>query len=126
MAAIYTTTKLDVRTQLNLARRLSPAVPILDLVLEAKAENKNQCLLTALMLSKLDDADNDYVVNKCLAVVSRQQDDGTHAKLTNQSGLLMFDDLTLTELLDLTARVIEENLGDFFYTALSSLNQPKQ
>lgn len=110
--------KLDVFTQLALARKLAPAIPIVDIQLKAENKDKPKGILVVMMLSQIDDNDSQYVVNKCLSVVLRRQDDGNFAKVQATNGALMFDDLTMSDVLELVSWVIEENLGDFLRTAL--------
>lgn len=110
--------KLDVFTQLALARKLAPAIPIVDIQLKAENKDKPKGILVVMMLSQIDDNDSQYVVNKCLSVVLRKQDDGNFAKVQATNSALMFDDLTMSDVLELVSWVIEENLGDFLRTAL--------
>ena len=116
---VYATSrKLDVFTQLHVARKLGSSIPVLeDLFTKAEAE---KTIFSILMFSKMEDAETEYVMKKCLAVVSRQQPTG-FVPVQNQQGGLMFDDIGLDALLRLTLMVIEENLGTFFTTALSAL-----
>lgn len=116
-------TKMDAFTQLHLARKLGPAIPIVQGLTDPANASKEKSLLTILMLSQIADIDTEYVIKKCLAVVSRQQEGGKLARIQSQDGSLMFDDITMTTMLELTVAVIEENLGDFFRTALASLDQ---
>lgn len=81
--------------------------------------------LVLLMLGQLTDADSEFVVQKCLSVVKRQSGE-SFAKLTTPSGDLMFQDIGMKIMIDLTAAVIVENLGDFFSTALSNLEAPER
>lgn len=117
----FTASKLDAFTQLHLARKLGPALPIVEgLVTTANAE-KDKSILTVLMLSHISDTDTEYIMKKCLSVVQRRQEGGKSAKIQAADGSLMFDDITMVEMLQLMVAVIEENLGDFFRTALGSM-----
>lgn len=118
-----TTGKLSVFDQLHLARKLGPALPILEGLVAPENAGKDKKVLTVLMMSQLPDSDSAFVLHKCLSVVAVRQADGTRAKLTAGDGSLMFDDVEMSTVLDLTVVVIEENLGDFFRTALSSSAQ---
>lgn len=112
------TGKLDAFTQLHVARKLSPGFPTLDMLVDPDNQEKDLSVLTVMLLGQISDADSDYVVKKCLSVVARRQADNTLARLTSQGGELLFDDTTMAELMQLTAAVVEENLGDFLHTAL--------
>lgn len=117
---VYATSrKLDVFTQLHVARKLGSSIPVLEDMFNKK-ENE-RAIFSILMFAKLEDSEVDYVLKKCLSVVSRQQATG-FVPVQNLQGGLMFDDMTLDSLLRLTLMVIEENLGTFFTTALSALD----
>lgn len=119
------TGKLDAFTQLHIARRLGSVLPVVDgLVANANAD-KDKSILMVMMLSHISDDDTDYVIKKCLSVIGRRQENVTSRVQTND-GKLMFDDISVAALLELTTVVIEENLGDFFRTALANLEQEKQ
>lgn len=115
----YTTVnRLDAFSQLHVARKLSPAMPILEGMVDKRNADKNKDLLTVLMLRQLPDEDAEYVVRRCLSVVSRHSGK-TLAPVQSPSGQLMFDDMSLAEMLELTVAVVEENLGDFFRGSLA-------
>ena len=116
--------KLDAFSQLHVARKLGPAIPIVEGLIGVRNADKDKSILTVLMLSHISDADTDFVMRKCLSLVYRKQGETSKpAKVQAQDGSLMFDDITLSEMLQLTVTVIEENLGDFFRTALANLDQ---
>lgn len=117
------TGKLDAFAQLHIARKLGPAVPIVQGLVATANAAKDKSLLTVLMLAQIGDMDTEHVIHKCLSVVGRRQEGGKVARVQNSDGGLMFDDISMQTLLDLTVAVIEENLGDFFRTALASLEQ---
>ncbi len=115
------TGKLDAFSQLHVARKLGPAIPIVEgLVAKANA-SKDKGLLTVLMLSHISDEDTEYVIHKCLKVVVRKQEGGMLSKIQSIDGQLMFDDIGMSELLELTVAIIEENLGDFFRAAIGAM-----
>ena len=115
-----TSGKLDTFTQLHVARKLGPAMPVLEGMVDPDNLSKDKTLLTVLMLSKIGDSDVEYIMRRCLSVVTRKHIGG-FAKIQTAEGNLMFDDISLHTLLELTVTVIEENLGDFFRTALGGL-----
>jgi len=118
--------KLDAFAQLHIARKLGPALPIVEGLVSAENAGKSKSLLIVLMLSHINDTDTEYVVKKCLSVVGRKQVSGQFAKIQSADGSLMFDDISMSDLLELTVAVIEENLGDFFRTALADLAQAEK
>ena len=123
----YTTrSKLTVFAQLDVARKLGPAFPIVSGLVDKENAGKDKAILTVLALSHLPDASSEWIVKTCLNTVFRVQDGGKLARVTNDAGGLMFDDLAMTDLLTLTIEVLEDNLGDFFRTALASLKAADQ
>ena len=113
--------KLTVFEQLAVARKLGAAIPIVEGLVADRNAGKDITLLVVLMLSRLSDSESDEVVKKCLNVVSIRQDGGWAKLMPN--GVLMFSEINLSTLLQLTATVIVENLGSFFNSALTSLQQ---
>lgn len=137
----YRIGRMDAKQQLHVARRLasSPLQFILGeqsadsvpAVVRERAESSGMTseevsqimpkLLPSLSLralGELSEADCDYVVNVCLSVCMRQQ--GSNGKqqwanVTNRNtGHLMFQDINLSSMLELTVQVLRENLSDFF------------
>lgn len=118
---VYLIGKLDAFSQLHVARKLGPAVPLVQGMVDLANASKDKALLSVLMLGHISDVDADFVVRKCLSVVTRREDTGALAKIQTPNGDLMFQDISMGDILALTNAVIEENLGDFFRTALASL-----
>lgn len=118
-----TTARLDSFTQLHIARKLTPAMGAVSGLVDSKNDGKDKSLLTVIMFSYMPDSDAEYVIRKCLAVVMRRQADGTFARVQTNDGQLMFADISMPAMLALTMAVVEENVGDFFRTALLPLNQ---
>lgn len=118
----YQIGQLGTFDQLNVARKLGPAMPLIDGLVRKDNSGKDLSVLTLMALSQIDDDANAFVVGKCLSVVSLKQQDGKFAKLTTASGDLMFSDTSVAEIMKLVVSVIEENLGDFFRTALGNLD----
>ncbi len=113
---------LNAFAQLALARKLAPGIPVLGGMVSDQNKDKDKSLLSLLMLAKLDDADAEYVVRTCLSVVNRV-DGGKAAPLMARGGGVMFDDVTMPHMLEIAMAVIEENLGDFFRSALANLDR---
>lgn len=65
-------------------------------------------------LANLDDAVLDYIFDKTLAVVQRQNDKGAWLKITAANGRMMFDDIDMPTMLQLAWGVIESDLMSFF------------
>ena len=116
-----TSGKLSTFEQLHLVRKLGPAIPMVQGLTDLQNSDKPKALLVVLMLSRIDDQSVDYIMRQCLSVVRRKQAVGPSAKVTTPDGTLMFDDIDLSSIMQLTVAVIEENVGDFFRTALATL-----
>lgn len=113
---------MSVSDQFALARKLAPAIPVLQGLLKRENLDKERSLLTVLMFSNISEEASQYVLGKCINVIARQDPaSGNFAKLSDGKGNLMFQDITLPVLMELVVDVIDENLGDFFRTALDSL-----
>ena len=116
---------LNAFEQLKVARRLTAVSTLIQAMTSDKNKGKDMTFLVLLMLGELTDADSDFVVHKCLSVIKRQSGE-SYAKLTATSGDLMFQDIGMKAMIDLTTAVIVENLGDFFSTALSNLESAER
>ncbi len=118
---------LNTFAQLGLARKLAPGLPALSAVIDHKNQSKDKSLLSVLMLSRLSDEDSEYVIQTCLSVVSRVDEaSGKAAPLVAKGAGLMFADVNMGAMLEIAIAVIEENLGDFFRSALANLDQEAQ
>jgi hypothetical protein len=109
--------KLNAFDQLNIARKLSAAFPLVTPMVSKENDGKDKGVLVVMALGMLSDENSKFVVEKCLSLVVRIQEDGKPARLLS-NGTLMFDDISLKDITDLTTQVIMENLGDFLNTAL--------
>ena len=123
MSNYQITGKLNAFDQLNIARKLSPAFPLIDGVVRKENAEKDRSILITMALGMLSDENSNYIVEKCLSIVTRAQEGGGIPARVFVNGNIMFDDITLKDLTDITVRVIEENLGDFLNTALSAALQ---
>lgn len=114
----YRIGKMDVFSQWNVSRRLMPVIGSLI------AANKEQSLAEMLVpafgtLSEMSDEDTEYILNKCLAVVHRQDASGNWAKIMGGKNTIMFEDINMMVMIRLTVYVVTENMGDFFTQAAS-------
>ena len=110
---------IDTFEQLKLARLLSPSLPIVEAIIAERNEEKDLTVPMMLLLGQLSEEDCEAVVRQCLSSVTRKQSSGWTKVMVN--GVIMFSDITLHEMLQLSSSVITETLGDFFRTALSKL-----
>ncbi|MBC3230756.1 phage tail assembly chaperone [Serratia fonticola] len=118
----YRSNKLNTFEQLKVSRKLLPVLS--GLLGEIKVFKQLQsgqitiedAIKTALptiaqTLSDMSEEDSNAILHPCLAVVLRQQGTGYVAIFAN--GQLMFDDIGLMEMLQITARVVADSLGNF-------------
>lgn len=120
MSKYQITGSLNAFDQLNIARKLSPAFPLIDGVVRKENSGKDKGILITMALGMLSDDNSNYIVEKCLSIVTRAQDGGGVPARIYVNGNIMFDDIKLKDILDITVQVIEENIGDFLNTALSA------
>lgn len=112
----YKSTRMNAMTQFHVARRLSPVFAALG---EAYKKNPDDFMsaLPALMgvVSSMPDADVDYVLKNCLRLCQRFQGEALPwANVLASNGELMFQDLGMTEMLQITWNVIADNFASFF------------
>lgn len=120
--------KIDAFRQFHIVRRIGPLLaefmPALagmskkkmDSLTEAEKLDEFAKMMQPVMmgLSKLSDADADYVLYRLLGAVEVHQDQfNTWAKIATDSGLLM-QDLELPVLLQVAGRSLMFNLSGFF------------
>ena len=113
---------LDTFSQLKIARKLAPATPVVEGLVNPENRDKNKELLTVMALANIADEDVDLLIKLCLTNIIRRSPNGD-AKIQTPSGQLQFDDITLKTLMELTVKSIELNVGDFFHTALVELDK---
>ena len=115
----YLIAKLNAFDQLKIARKLAATTVLVGSLVRTEESKADSTMLALLMLSYLSDDDAELVTRLCLGAVSRRQD-AVIAKIWSSGGL-MFADIGMQEMLQLTAKTIVENLGDFFLSALANM-----
>ena len=121
----YRTGKLTPYQQFHVARRLAPMLSALGKAAEGANDGGKLDSLTdtaALMavfapvadaVSKMSDSDSEYVINACMDSCHRRITDDKWAPV-RVAGRLMFEDMGLKDLIQITINTIQENLGNFF------------
>lgn len=110
----YRIGRLDAKKQFHVARRLAPLLAGLGGALQGESKGFTQLVTPiAEALSKMSDEDTDYVIDTCLAVVQRQSNN-QWASVMVRNGGLMFQDIDMAQMLQLTVAVVQGNLGNFF------------
>jgi hypothetical protein len=138
----YRTGKLDAFQQFHVFRKLSP---ILSGLIETFSRARTSVAVgngndeespaanpafwsavgpVAHAIAEMSQEDSEYILRTCLGTVMRRGagPGGNWARLTTMTGVLMFEDLDLGAMLQLTYAVLEDNLGDFFRDGLLSIS----
>ncbi|GAC1042256.1 phage tail assembly chaperone [Rhizobium sp. No.120] len=102
----YRSGTMDAMTQFHVVRRLGPVLGSLRGMLDNKLEDG--LALIADAISKMSDADTEYVINACMAVVQREQAGGTGwAPIwSTQAKRPMFDDIDMAVMIQIVIAVI--------------------
>lgn len=122
----YRAGRIDVRTQFQIVRRLTPA--LIGLVGAAElfqgGATPDQTSVFAAMkpfaraLADMSDADSDYILDACLRACSRAMGgDRGWAPVISSGGDLMFEDIDLSQMMQIAFQVAGANLGGFFDAA---------
>jgi len=123
----YRTGKLDAFRQFHLFRKLMPlfsgmgetaATQIARAAAAAGAPDEvvqwSSLGPIAQAVSEMSQADSEFIIKTCLAVCTRKNPTGQWVRVTAPNGELMFEDIDLMGMLQLTFAVIQGNLGGFF------------
>lgn len=117
----YITGTLTLPVQLMVARKVGAVIPVVQPMVATANAGKDKTLLALMLMGNLSDEAANVVTKACLNVVSTADVTGNYVRLIDPQGSFMFDDVPVQDVFALTAKVIEENLGDFFRTALGNL-----
>jgi hypothetical protein len=112
----YQLTQLDARAQFHVSRRVVPLVSALANGDDKEAEG-NLISRMASAISALSDEDCDYVIDHCLKGCKRKIDGDRGWAAVMRDGNLMFQDMSMADMIRLTTLTLQDNLADFF-TAL--------
>ena len=105
----YRAQKLNAFQQLHVARKIARMLP----ALAAASGEQTDLGPLAEALAGMPAEDVDYVVQTCLSAVHRRQ--GTlWANVWNAQAIaIMFEDISLNAMLQITFKVIQDSLGNF-------------
>lgn len=135
----YRTTKMNTFVQFHLARRVAPLmIPIaaqlgeggdLRQVLAAGGGEPMMQFAVPIIeaIGTMSDTDAENIIFPCLAVVQRQSGPAWSNVLAGGglgSHAMMFDDITLPDMLQLVWKVLEVNLQAFFHAVPSTSGGP--
>lgn len=114
--ASYRAQQMDAMKQFHVVRRLAPLMGEFAGLKSAEPEKAFEAIASAV--SKMSDADADYVIGTCLDSVERQA--GNQWGKIRVSGRLMYADLPLPDMLQIVWQVLQGNLGSFFPALLAN------
>jgi hypothetical protein len=138
---LYSSAKMDARTQLHVSRRIAPLFAEFAAVMTSTEEDDPQTSVLSAMggqdlkqlaeaLAKMSDSDVDYVINACLKLVRRANrtvsgEVSSWSAVWNEAAQrLQFEDITLPQMMEVVQTVIMEELGGFFDVAPLSSQAP--
>ncbi len=119
--------RMPVRKQFHVARRLAPLFSAfigqagVDGLKNGLADLQIQPIMDALATMKDDDCD--YVLDACLSVVKIMQA-GRATPIMASNGRLMFDDITMPQMLQIAAEVVMQDLAGFMAGVRSPSDAP--
>lgn len=116
----YSNTKMPVRQQFHVARRMMQALGPLAKQFsekpkepkEGEAANLNAFAEIASAIGQMSDKDCDYILNACLATVQRKDNSGAWQVLMVNNDFL-YKDISLPEMLQIAGNVVMDNLAGF-------------
>lgn len=114
----YVATKMDARKQFHVARRLTPIFSELKTAFKIGIDAGDPMAYfepVAQAISGMSDAESDYILDACLDVVKRKI--GPALSPIRVSGRMMFEDMALAEMLQITWQVLQDNFASFFSAA---------
>jgi len=119
----YRIGKMPALAQFHVSRRLAPILAAMGITMSMLKGDKDKpptfedfapILAPATeILSRMSDADSNYVIFTCLQAVSREQGEGRFAPVSSGTNL-MFDDIDMVAMIRLVVETLKENLWDFF------------
>lgn len=117
--ALYRVGKMNALHQLHVGRRLLPALVAVGIRAEDLGKRGSAGMVDFMepavkLMGSMSDEDVNYVLFKCLAVVTRKQGSGERWAPIVNGERMMFEDIDMPSMVRLTASVLQENLGGFF------------
>lgn len=136
----YRTGRLDAFQQFHIARKIAPVLAAFaraaadspELLPSPESPASDDISLAKVIgpiadaLSSMPDKDAESVVAICLSVCTRSAGANQWSRVMSpgNSPRLMFEDLTLTEMMGITINTITENMGSFFDMTKKYANSP--
>ncbi len=125
-AGEYSTRKLNAFQQFHVARRLAPMIWALGEGMISQLKGEAAAIpagdfdasglfalkASAEVLARMSNEDSEFILKTCLGAVTRKQPGGW-ARIQAENGNMLFEDIDLPCMMQLTMTVIRENLGNF-------------
>lgn len=109
----YRSNRMDAFTQFHVMRRLAPIFSNLkDAYADGSTDLSNGLEAAAKAIGDMTDIDSEYVLKACLDATKRKQGE-TYASL-RAGGRLMFEDIGLQEMMQISWYVLRDNFSPFF------------
>lgn len=121
----YAIARLDAFKQLAVARRLGPFVTaFFDTIAVATGPTPFAAYEPILKaIGEMSDDDANFILNTCLGVVSRQAEGAAGwQRILPSPGVLQFADITPSDMLQITGKVLEAHQIAGFFSELLSLS----
>lgn len=125
----YRSGKLSAFVQFHVARKLGPILAKLGPRLgpTEKATTMMDLLEPAVdALAEMPEADCDYVLHRCLAVVQRQVGTAWQNVWNDGAKRMMFEDIDLSSMIQIAMQVLGDNLGNFIGAPVLNSTKPSQ
>lgn len=121
---MYATRKMAAITQFHVMRKLAPVVESIGNISDLAKGDIAAVAPLIRAIGAMPEDDCNYIFAKCLAVVSRGNVSPAGTTWTpiwsENANRLMYDDMDLSTMLQLTGRVIQESLANFMPALPSS------
>jgi len=118
-AHTYRLAKLDAMTQFHIIRRLGGVLA----AVRDGAESGDVFTVLMQAVGDMSDEDSEYIIGRCLTGCTRKQSGDAGWAAVFRHGQLMFADIGMPDMLQLTWATLQSNLSDFF-TGLRSGSLP--
>jgi hypothetical protein len=126
----YRAGKMDAFKQFHVSRKIAPIVPTLIPIFVRLSKDKKLTedlgAFSELLgpfaegLAGMSDADSEYIIATCLAVVSRESNGNWAAVWNKGANSCMFDDMDLGVMMQIVIKVVQDSLGPFIQGLLMS------
>ena len=124
----YIIGKLNARQQFDVLRRLGGASWFFEQATSDDASTGARWIAAILTgsMATLPQADSDFILDSTLACVRRRGGQNGAGTPIQVNGRMMFEDITLDEMLELSDLVLQESLGPFFAKRREALRAASQ